>query len=155
MKKLPRAAFSLIEVVVALGLFSFCIIGIMGLLAVAMGSTRSVADESNAADIASSVAGLWEVAPTNNTPVELSDSATNAPMGQFTIGAATSTFYYDADGRNLPNATGATLRMDYKAEQVAGQPGSYAVSMTFLWPASGPTNAPTVNRRYYRGIFVK
>ena len=54
-----NAGFSLIEVVIALGIFSFCIVAIVGLLPVGMNSVRSVSNENNAIHIASSIEGIW------------------------------------------------------------------------------------------------
>ena len=63
MNPLSKNAFSLIEVVIALGIFAFCIVGIVGLLPIAANSVKSVSQETNANNIAESIAGFWQVAP--------------------------------------------------------------------------------------------
>jgi type II secretory pathway pseudopilin PulG len=154
MKKPASSAFSLIEVVVALGLFSFCIVGILGLLAVAMGSVRSVGDESNAVHIASSIAGVWEVAPDGQTVI-ISDESETVNMGTFTIGPDEQTLYYDVDGKVTEGEQGATLRLEYEATPLPGFADSYAVDLTFFWPARAPEGSATRNSRIYRYTFAK
>lgn len=168
MKKHAASAFSLIEVVVALGLFSFCIVGILALFAVAMGSARSVGDESNAVHVASSIAGIWEVAPATET-VPLADKSTAqtvspdalVDMGIFTIGEARQVLYYNSEGKinnrnGLTNvAAGATLKLEYDAAALPNNPNAYAVNMTFSWPANAPEGSDFLNQRSYQYIFVK
>jgi type II secretory pathway pseudopilin PulG len=50
--KLRSNAFSLIEVVISLGIFTFCIIGIVGLLPIASNAVKSVSLESSANNVA-------------------------------------------------------------------------------------------------------
>ena len=153
MKKQPASAFSLIEVVVALGLFSFCIVGILALFAVAMGSARSVGDESNAVHVASSIAGIWEVTPLGTT-VELKDTDATVDMGTFRIGADNQQLFYNGDGKKT-NAAGASLKLEYEAAPLAINPNVFEVNMNFSWPANAPTNSPALNRRTYQYIFAK
>jgi len=153
MKNRAPSAFSLIEVVVALGLFSFCIVGILALFAVAMGSARSVGDESNAVHVASSIAGIWEVAPLGST-VELKDTGATVDMGTFTIGADDQELYYNGDGKTNA-AAGASLKLEYEAVRLPNNTNAYAVNMTFSWPANAPTNSDFLNKRSYQYIFAK
>lgn len=154
MKKHAASAFSLIEVVVALGLFSFCIVGILALLAVAMGSARSVGDESNAVHIASSIAGIWEVAPLGEQ-VPLEDANGMVDMGEFTIGADNQELYYNGDGKQTGGAAGATLKLEYDAAALPNNPNAYEVNMTFSWPANAPDGSDFLNKRSYQYIFAK
>lgn len=154
MKKHPPSAFSLIEVVVALGLFSFCIVGILALFAVAVGSARSVGDESNAVHVASSIAGIWEVAPLGSN-VELKDSDATVDMGTFSLGADSQELYYDGDGKMTSGAPGASLKLEYEAAPLANNPNAFEVNMIFTWPANAATNSAALNRRTYQYIFSK
>ena len=144
-------AFSLIEVVIALGIFSFCIVGIFGLLPVAMNSVQSVYNESNANNIAESLAGLWEVTPTTNTTI----SNTNFPLTNFYIGQSNlSTNYFDDFGRQT-NEGAAVLAMEYEATTNAAPfTNSFSVNMMFYWPA-GSTNTNTRTSRTFNYIFTK
>lgn len=154
MKKQPSSAFSLIEVVVALGLFSFCIVGILALFSVAVGSARSVGDESNAVHVASSIAGIWEVTPLGTT-VELKDTDATVDMGTFAIGADNQELYYNGDGKMTSGAAGASLKLEYEAAPLANNPNVFEVNMNFSWPANAPTNSAALNRRTYKYIFSK
>ena len=122
------AGFSLIEVVIALGIFSFCIVAIVGLLPVGMNSLRSVSNENNAIHIASSIEGIWEVAPLGST-ITISNVITNLPISA----SQNSTYYFDEFGEPT-NSTGATLKMNYTTAASSGN--STTVNMTFSWPAN-------------------
>ena len=74
-----KSGFSLVEVVIAMGIFSFCIVAIVGLLPVGMNSVRSVSNENNAIHIASSIEGLWQVAPLGST-ITIPNIITNLPI---------------------------------------------------------------------------
>ena len=151
MRKLSRHAFSLIEVVIALGIFSFCIVGIFGLLPVAMNSVQSVYNESNANNISESLAGMWEVVPTTDTNIINS----NFPLTNFYIGESNlSTNYFDDFGRQT-DSLGAVLAMEYEASTNAAPfTNSFSVNMVFYWPA-GSTNTNTRNTRSFKYIFTK
>ena len=149
MKKQPLA-FSLIEVVIALGIFSFCIVGIVGLLPIATSSVQSVSNESNANNIAESIAGFWQVAPSG------ASSGGNFTMGNFTIGTTgNETFYYNNDGAIVENDTDASLRLLYDVQDLPDYPNTFTVNLTFTWPANAPTDSPTVNKRTFNYIFTK
>jgi Tfp pilus assembly protein PilV len=147
-------AFSLIEVVIALGLFTFCIVGIFGLLPIAANSVNSVHQESNANNIAESIAGIWQVTPTNATPVSI-PLLGNRNMGNFTIGPTAldqKPYFYDNDGR-ITNQTASTLLLNYSANPIGNN--SYTVNLTFSWPANAPPDSKTLNTRTFNYIFAK
>ena len=124
-----NAGFSLIEVVIALGIFAFCIVAIVGLLPVGMNSVRSVSNENNAIHIASSIEGIWQVAPLGSSPITIPNIITNLAISS----SANSTYFFDEFGDPLANSTGAALKMNYKT---AGSGNSTTVNMTFSWPPS-------------------
>jgi uncharacterized protein (TIGR02598 family) len=145
-------AFSLIEVVIALGIFAFCIVGIVGLLPIAANAVKSVSQESNANNIAESISGIWQVAPqTNISIINSSFPVTNLYIGSSNL----STNYFNEFGQQT-DSNSATLRMEYEASQLAApNTNSYSVNMTFCWPANAPTNSPTLNKRTFNYIFTK
>ena len=126
-----KAGFSLIEVVIAMGIFSFCIVAIVGLLPVGMNSVRSVSNENNAIHIASSIEGIWQVAPLGST-ITMPNIITNLAIS---ASVANTPYYFDEFGEPLANSTGATLKMNYKTAVFSGN--STTVNMTFSWPPSG------------------
>jgi uncharacterized protein (TIGR02598 family) len=151
MKGVPHKAFSLIEVVIALGLFTFCIVGIVGLLPIAANSVKSISQESNANNIAESISGFWQVAPST-----ASTSGGNFTMGNFTVGTTgNQTFYYNNDGSIVPNVTDASLRLVYDVNALNGFPNTFTVNLTFTWPPNASSNSTTATTRNFNYIFTK
>ena len=148
--KTPKPnAFSLIEVVIALGIFAFCIVGIVGLLPIASNAVKSVTLESNANNIAESIAGFWQVAPLTSTT-----SGGNFTMGNFTIGTTgIRTIYYDNNCSEVPTVNDASLRLFYDAQSLSGYPSSFTVNLTFTWPPTATSNITTT--RTFNYIFTK
>lgn len=145
------SAFSLVEVVVALGLFSFCIVAITGLLSVGLGSTRSVVNEGVAVNIAGSVYGAWEAQTNGATNLTVPGLFTNLSR----LSAQVSTnFFFDQSGVQTTNNAGAALQMGYivTADGVAPAVNS-KLDLIFSWPVGGATNA--LQTRSYSRIFVK
>jgi uncharacterized protein (TIGR02598 family) len=148
---MKKSAFSLIEVVIALGIFAFCIVGIVGLLPIAANSAKSVSQESNANNIAESIAGMWQVASLNSAIAN-----SNFPVTNLDIRPTALTNYYFNEFGQATNSNSASLRVEYVASQLAApNTNSYSVNMTFSWPANAPTNSPTLNRRTFNYIFTK
>jgi uncharacterized protein (TIGR02598 family) len=144
-------AFSLIEVVIALGLFTFCIVGIVGLLPIAANSVKSISQESNANNIAESISGFWQVAPST-----ASTSGGNFTMGNFTVGTTgNQTFYYNNDGSNVEDQTDASLRLVYDVQNLSNYPNTFTVNLTFTWPPNASSNSTTATTRNFNYIFTK
>lgn len=155
MRSRAPAAFSLVEVVIALGIFTFCITVLLGLIPVGLKSARSVSEEANAVHIASSVFGLWQVIPTNFTSRALTISNVFTNIG--TVGtASSSTNYFDDSGVQVSGLNTASLAMFYRATSLgAAVPGGWDVELRFQWPARSASNAPGVQSRTFREVFVK
>jgi uncharacterized protein (TIGR02598 family) len=150
-KTSQHKAFSLIEVVIAIGLFTFCIVGIVGLLPIAANSVKSISQESNANNIAESISGFWQVAPST-----ASTSGGNFTMGNFTVGTTgNQTFYYNNDGSIVPNVTDASLRLVYDVNALNGFPNTFTVNLTFTWPPNASSNSTTATTRNFNYIFTK
>lgn len=153
MKKRLRLknAFSLVEVVIALGLFSFCIVAITGLLSVGLGSTRSVVNESGAVNIASSVFGAWEAQQSGSATLNVPGLFTNLP------GLSTTTsnnFYFDQSGVQVPGAGQGAFQMAYITTASGAAPAiNTTVDLVFTWPVGAPATA--VQTRRYSRVFVK
>jgi uncharacterized protein (TIGR02598 family) len=151
MKRRIRA-FSLVEVVIALGIFTFCAVGIVGLLPIALDATRTVSQETNANNIADSISGFWQVAGNG------ANSGNDFTMGDFTIGTPGSrTLYYNNDGLQVAEAdkNQASMKLAYDVQNLTGYPDTFTVNLTFSWPANAPDTSPTVNRRFFNYIFTK
>jgi uncharacterized protein (TIGR02598 family) len=154
MTKQPTAAFSLVEVVIAIGLFTFCITILLGLIPVGLKSARSVSEEGNAIHIASSMFGFWQQAPTD-TPIYIPGIFSNTNLLVGAAAAAPVTNYFDDSAAPTAAAT-ASLTMAYRAVALSGIPNAYEVQLDFRWPARAPANATAgVQTRTYKEVFVK
>jgi uncharacterized protein (TIGR02598 family) len=147
---LSRDAFSLVEVVIALGLFSFCIVAITGLLSVGLGSTRSVVNEGVAVNIAGSVYGAWEVQTNGTAALTVPGLFTNLPRLSTQV---STNFFFDQSGVQVQDSAQAALQMDYIAEASGAAPMVTTLDLVFSWPVGGATNA--VQTRRYSRVFVK
>jgi uncharacterized protein (TIGR02598 family) len=150
--KINRQAFSLIEVVIALGIFAFCIVGIVGLLPIASNAVKSVSQESNANNIAESIAGFWQVAPSG------SQTGGNFTMGNFTVGTTTPTppiIYYNNEGIVVDTVAESSLRLTYDVQNLVGFANTFTVNLTFTWPPNASANSTTANTRTFNYIFTK
>jgi hypothetical protein len=139
-------AFSLVETVVALGLFAFCILGVLALIPVGMGAARSVAEESSAASLADAFFGAWLAAPINATEFPIPPMFTNPPVP--VNGPGTGTLFFRDDAEQVAEAVQASLQLDYTVTQ---QTGGFGIDLVFQWPP-GQTNAATQIRRYQQFI---
>jgi len=146
------AGFSLVEVVLALGLFAFCIVAITGLLSVGLGSTRSVVNEGVAVNIAGSVYGAWEA--------QQNGAADLTVPGLFDLPSLSDSgsddFFFDESGVQLTDQdrSRAALQMTYTRTASGQAPAiNTKLDLVFSWPVGGATNA--VQTRRYSRVFVK
>lgn len=137
-----RAGFSLIEVVLALGVVSFCLITLMGLLPVAIASNQASIQQTAAANIASMlVADLRQTSVANGI-------IQNSPRFGIPIparGSATHTVFFAEDGSMTgvvdgSVTAGSTPTPRYRAAMVFTAPSSSArigtlVRLIITWPA--------------------
>ncbi len=144
-------AFSLVEVVVALGLFSFCVVSITGFLAVGIGSARSVVNEGAASNIAESIYGAWQVQENGAETLTLEGLFTNLPPLAST---GSNAFYFDAFGQQVEGPAGAAFEVSYITTASGVTPRiNTELSMIFQWPVRGATN--TIQTRRFSRVFVK
>src|SRR5262249_15391382 len=102
-----RAGFSLMEVVIALGVITVGIVGILAVIPTALQTGHSAQDETRGAHIAQSIFGSLVAGATsqfNNvrlppTPVTINLTASASPTSP--------TLYADNDGNLIPNSTNA------------------------------------------------
>ncbi|PTY00987.1 hypothetical protein DB346_15395 [Verrucomicrobia bacterium LW23] len=143
-----RRAFSLVEVVLALGVFSFCLVSVIYLLGVGLGSSRESQRDSALAAALRSV----------DTELRMLPAATLA-------GAAwnsTNVYYFDIAGNRLTNAVPGMVMYRAKVTRVpvgiaatitGANDGSFAylwtVSFSYPAPLYNSTNTRTVGRTLY------
>lgn len=128
-----QRAFSLVETVVALGIFAFCISTMLGLLPVGMRASRSVADEANALHIASSIFAARDRSPLNST-ISIPSIGLSIPVQA----QNSQNLFFDSRGTVVPEASGASLSMRYESRPVPAFANSYEVNLVFNWPLNAP-----------------
>jgi prepilin-type N-terminal cleavage/methylation domain-containing protein len=157
-----KRGFSLVEVVIALGIITVGIVAVLGVFPTALQSGHSAQDETRAAHIAQSIFGsIVASAPSHFTNAQLplypSSSPAPTPLSlNLTSNSGTTpvlTLYADNDGNLLPNLTSATYAIFvYTNNVVAGftDPASAnAVTVRVAWPATA-TAANQTFRDYVR-----
>ena len=134
------AAFSLTETVIALGLFAFCILPIVGLIPVGMGAARSVAQEAQAASLAEAFFGAWQVRPAGVNEFKIPGMFTNPaiPLTQ-----KSNSMYFAGDGTQLSNSNGASMRLNYN---IVADTTAATITLDFVWPPGGGAAA---QKRYF------
>ena len=118
-------AFSLVELVLALGVAAFCLFAVFGLMPVGMQTNRSAASQTAAANIISII-----VADLRTTPA----AATTSPQFSITFGTD-KTLYFDASGQSSTSLT-PDSRYQLNVTWNSAPTGlNYAV-LRVTWPAS-------------------
>lgn len=156
--KTSNAAFSLIEVVLALGVIAFALVGIMGLFPVAMRSAQESQRETRATLIARQIFSDLQTAPGTNRLVVRGPSAGDSAglITNFSLAANTNLILsYDADGTGrsdeIPTTSFAGPVPDagflarLTVDTNTGVPNLSRVQATIEAPAS----APSTNRSQY------
>jgi len=132
-----NGGFSLTETVVALGLFTFCVLAVISLIPVGMNSARSVAEETSAVNLAEAFFGAWLVAPSNATTFLITNMFTNPAVP---LTATNGTNYFRSDGEQVSSPNGAGMEMAYNVTSNVNE-RSFNIDLTFKWPVTSATNA--------------
>jgi uncharacterized protein (TIGR02598 family) len=141
------AAFSLIEVVIAIGICSFALIAILGLFTTGLQSTKESEKQIQAADLASTMISLKCASPTNDIS-SLSNFAIktyNMTNAVFSFPSQT-TGYVGTDGQTTNTAAYAAFRYTYAAGTTASGSGLSQVYLMLSWPPQA--TAATAAGRY-------
>jgi uncharacterized protein (TIGR02598 family) len=133
-------AFSLVEVVLALAIFTFALVTILGLLGVALGTNKQSSDQIQASNIASLLIATRRASPTNTGANFAAFALPNLNQGMFT-----NTTIVGEDG-----TTTATTGSRYNLYYVLGTNSTTGTSVANVylllwWPlnAKMPTNNPS------------
>jgi uncharacterized protein (TIGR02598 family) len=153
--------FSLVEVVIALGVITVGFVAVLGVFPTALQTGHSAQDETRAAHIAQSIFGsLVAQAPSqfNNVRFLLSDGVTLSPSINLTAASCTTpalTSYADNDGKLVPNSANAayaifvytcnsTCPNSTCSSGFTDPASANAVTVRVAWPA----NAPAANQTF-------
>ena len=149
-------SFSLLEVVIALGVIAVGIVGVLAVFPTALQTGHSAQDETRAAHIAQSVFGSLVAGATSqfNAVIPFSPLPSPAPTPlsiNLTTGSGTTpavTLYADNDGNLIPNSTNSAYAIFiYTNNAVPGFTDSASanlVTVRVAWPA----NAPAANQTF-------
>ena len=134
----PRAAFSLVEVTLSLGIIAFCLVTLVGLLPVGLNSNQAALQQTAAAAIAQAVVADLRSAPptspTSSAPVKTARYNVVLPPAGVTV----QTFNVRED---------ASLSLDNPLGPASARPGPdarYRVSLEFLPPPGTGSKAATL-----------
>jgi len=134
-----RDAFSLVEVVLAIGVISFAIVAILGLFPIGLATGRSAQDETRAPQVAQTIlASFASQATTQFANLQLPVSGGSSLTFDLTT-SNTQTLYAGNDGQLLPSVGGATYAVSILTNSnPTGFDAGYAneVTITVGWPAT-------------------
>jgi uncharacterized protein (TIGR02598 family) len=117
-------AFSLVEVVLALGVASFCLIAILGLMPVGVQTNRNATSQTAATNIMAAI-----VADLRTTPAV----ATTSPQFAITFGAE-KTLFFDASGQ-VSTSLGPDSRYRLNITWNSAPAGLQYAVLKVTWPA--------------------
>jgi type II secretory pathway pseudopilin PulG len=142
-------AFSLVEVVLSLGIISFAFAVIIALFPVGMKSNRDSIEESRAMNLLQAMIADWQVtawsSSTNTDGSGITSPVYNLPnLNQITTTTSNtnSPTYVAEDGTTNSSPAGSFYRTTYTIYPSAGYMQPAYVDMTASWPAAA-TNAPS------------
>jgi uncharacterized protein (TIGR02598 family) len=140
-----QAGFSLVEVVIAIGVTAFCLIPISGLLLVGTHTTQNSGQQAAAVNIGSEVVADLEAADSaGNVSFSTSDSGTPYSIVIPTAASTTpQTIYMDENG-NASGTVSSTSRYLVSlgfTPPPAGQRGATMVRILVTWPAQAQNTA--------------
>lgn len=134
------ASFTLVEVVLAMGIFTFALVTVLALLSVALSRNKESSDQIQAANIASILVAARRAAPTNTGTYFNSFALTN--LNQALV---TNTTVVGLDG-TTSTSTGTTYNLYYVAGTTSATgPNMASVYLLLWWPLNSkmPTNNPS------------
>ena len=144
MKPLDRkyAAFSLVEVTLALGVAAFCLIAVFGLMPVGVQTNRNATSQTAAASVmAAVVADLRATPRCTGTSSQFQITLGTGPGCPTTVPPSAATLYFDGAGQ-FATSLGATSRYQLNVTWNAGNPtGACSAALPcadlkVTWPAA-------------------
>ena len=140
-----RCGFSLVEVTLALGVASVCLIAIFGLLPVGLRTNQDATQQVAAADILGAVMADLRATPATTPMGEAAAShqfAINIPANPVSE-ATTSTLFFNAEGQFSASANSESrYRLTVTFLPNAGSRAASLAHLKMTWPAAAsPVNA--------------
>lgn len=132
-------AFNLIEVVLALGIASFVLLTLVGLLGTAHNAGADSAKNIEAASVASQVINRWRALTEWNYSRSTPSGAPRAFPLPVTIpntnaSVTGSDLFVDSEGLQVASANEGSFRLSYKVSRPAAFPETLQVFLQLSWP---------------------
>jgi uncharacterized protein (TIGR02598 family) len=157
-----QSGFSLVEVVIALGVTAFCLLTLMGMLLVGINGNKTSVQQSAAANIAGAVMADLRATPLSNQSNYSTTEVLYSPRFQFVVpasGTGLQTVFVADDGtpqttvnQNLTAAASATstYRVDIVGplRPATSQRQASSVYILITWPAQADPTAGTLPTHY-------
>ncbi len=142
-----RRGFSLVEVCLALGIVTFALVALVGLLATGLRTNQESAEDVQAANLAAAAIAQRRAAPTASDPTLLLPPLNGAVQSPILITPATQpyrgTVYLTGDGAVAVGTTDRYYRMDYRlSRDASGRLAQVHLSYVTPWQAE-PRELPT------------
>jgi len=162
-KRFPKAAgFSLVEIVMALGIFSFVVVTVLGTMAVALNSTRDSEMKLRAAHVGTSIIGAVKANPSYGATVanfplpDLTDSKSDLQTkGTAEGGTATgSPIYIDLQGRTVASGSAAAFQLSWRLTQDQDMPQLVYCYLQMSWPPGAAAGAATGSHKVASSILL-
>jgi len=139
-----RAAFTLIEVTLALGVASFSLIAIFGLLPVGLMSNQATIEQTAAGSILSAVSADLRATPPSTSGTTSAEFS--IPIPAHPVTSSSTTLYFTSNGQSSNSPTGnpnTTHRLMVSfLPNGSGTNGATLVDLRVTWPAAAaPANA--------------
>lgn len=145
LRGLPLAAFSLVEIIIALGIFSFVIVAIMGTMTVALNSTRDSEMKLRAAHAVTTIIGTLKASPTNITdPIFANSQITNLTNVSTNTPETNSTkLYVDRQGHAVTSLSdsNAAFRLSWKLTRDSNLTNLVFCNLELSWPPGAASNS--------------
>ncbi len=139
--KRRRRAFSLVEVTMAMGIFTFAITGITGLLSIALQSNREAMSDVDASAVASRILGERRSVAHDLDSNVLPKLTENARRD-----AGDPPLFLDAEGNIVSSAESADYRVFFTIQKEAANPRLASINLELISPASAAADSSAARR---------
>jgi type II secretory pathway pseudopilin PulG len=153
------SGFTLAETVISLGIVSFAIVSLIGLLAGGLQTAKESVEDVQAAHIATTILGQRRAAPTKIDPdfilPEFNDLTKSPILTGSGVAPYKSNIYLAQDGGQASAAADNYYRLDYTlSRNASGNLARVYISLTTPWQATPPdiqtpgANEPAIKTRF-------
>lgn len=147
-KKFRDAGFSLVEVTMALGIMSFCLLAMLGMLPVGLSQERKSTDQLLALQALTAVATDFKATTTNTTKlyeIKLPEVGTAAVPGSLVL---------DENLRKLSGSAVKQYEVTYEIEPPASAYSSYRMSLR-VYKTSQSNPSANASADYVESVILK